>query len=188
MIGYRRLNSGMGVTCSRAVSEPNRISLLGNTLASFMPGSRVRGSTGRPTAHIQCAGRRRRRSTERLVTFERFSFCSDIRSSKAPSGISGSRWMTLSASQSRSNFDGLCRPCHLAGPQLPGRRCPELPQGGPPEQFHGSAGTAEMPSIMVYGHTCTENSRFPAACEPEFSKGPLRVSSFSLKCKSERRS
>ena len=35
---------------------------------------------------------------------------------------------------------------------------------------------------------CTENSRLPAACEPEFSKGPLRVSSFSSKCKSERRS
>ena len=51
--------------------------------------------------------------------------CSDIRSSKAPSGISGSRWMTLSASQSRSNSDGTSRPCHLAGPQLPGRRCPE---------------------------------------------------------------
>ena len=51
--------------------------------------------------------------------------CSDIRSSKAPSGISGSRWMTLSASQSRSNSDGTSRPCHLAGPQLPGRL--ELP-------------------------------------------------------------
>ena len=53
--------------------------------------------------------------------------CSDIRSSKAPSGISGSRWMTLSASQSRSNFDGSSRPCHLAGPQLSRRLCPELP-------------------------------------------------------------
>ena len=52
--------------------------------------------------------------------------CSDTRSSKAPSGISGSRWMTLSASQSRSNSDGSSRPCHLAGPQLPGRRYPEL--------------------------------------------------------------
>ena len=37
----------MGATCSRAVSEPNRISLLGNTLASSMPGWRVRGSTVR---------------------------------------------------------------------------------------------------------------------------------------------
>ena len=52
---------------------------------------------------------------------------SDIRSSKAPSGISGSRSTTLSASQSRSNSDGTSRPCHLAGPQLPGRLCPELP-------------------------------------------------------------
>ena len=170
MIGCRRSNSGTGATCSRAVSEPNRISLLGNTLGSFMPGSRVRGSTVRPTAHIQCAGRRRRRSTERLVTFERFSFCSDIRSSKAPSGISGSRWMTLSASQSRSNFDESSRPCHLAGPRPPGRRCPELPQGGPPEQFQGSLETAEMPSIMVYGHTCTANSRFPAAWRSRSSR------------------
>jgi hypothetical protein len=56
--------------------------------------------------------------------------CSDIRSSKAPSGISGSRWMTLSASRSRSNSDGSSRPCHLAGPQLPGRLCPELPHSG----------------------------------------------------------
>jgi hypothetical protein len=87
MIGCRRSNSGMGAICSRAVSEPNRIPLLGNTLASSMPGSRVRGSIVRRTAHIQCAGRRRRRSTEGLVTFERFSFCSNIRSSKAPSGI-----------------------------------------------------------------------------------------------------
>ena len=39
------------------------------------------GLDTRPTAHIQCAGRRRRRSTERLVTFARFSFCSDRRSS-----------------------------------------------------------------------------------------------------------
>jgi hypothetical protein len=96
--------------------------------------------------------------------------------------------MTLSASQSRSNSDGTSRPCHLAGPQLPGRLRPELPQGGPPEQFHGSAGTAEMPSIMVCGHACTENSRLPAACEPEFSKEPLRVSTIFLKRKSERRS
>ena len=50
-----KVNSGMGATCSRAVSEPNRISLLANTLASSMPGSRVRGSIVRPTAHIQCA-------------------------------------------------------------------------------------------------------------------------------------
>ena len=110
MIGCRRSNSGTGANCSRAVSEPNRIPLLGNTLASSMPGSRVRGSTVRPTAHIQCAGQRRRRSTERRVTFERFSCCSDIRSSKAPSGISGSRSMTLSASLSRSNSDDLRGP------------------------------------------------------------------------------
>ena len=38
--------------------------------------------------------------------------------------------MTLSASQSRSNSDGTSRPCHLAGPQLPGRLCPELPLNG----------------------------------------------------------
>jgi len=142
MIGCRRSNSGTGATCSRAVSEPDRISLLGNTLASSMPGSRVRDSTVRSTAHIQCAGRRRRRSTERLVTFERFSFCSDIRSSKASSSTSGSRWMTLSASQSRSNSDGTSRPCHLAGPQLPGRLCPELPQTRPcrGEGVHGEVG------------------------------------------------
>jgi hypothetical protein len=73
MIGCQRSNPGTDATCSRAVSEPNRISLLGSTLASSMPRSRVRGSTVRPTAHIQCAGRRRRRSTERLVTFERFT-------------------------------------------------------------------------------------------------------------------
>jgi hypothetical protein len=130
MIGCRRSASGTGATCSRAVSELNRISLLGNTLASSMPGSRVRGSTVRLTAHIQWAGRRRRRFTERPVTFARFSFCPGIRSSKAPSGISGSRSMTLSASQSRSNSEGSSRPCHLAGPQLPGRRCPELPPNG----------------------------------------------------------
>ena len=38
------------------------------------------------------------------------------------------------------------------------------------------------------GHTSTENSRLPGACESESSKGPLCVSSFFLKCKSERRS
>jgi hypothetical protein len=48
--------------------------------------------------------------------------------------------------------------------------------------------SAEMPSIMVCGRTCTENFRLPIACELEFSKGPLHVSSFFLKCKSERRS
>jgi hypothetical protein len=129
MIGCRRWNSGTGATCSRAVSEPNRISLLGNTLASSMPGSRVRGSTVRPTAHIQCAERRRRRSTERPVTFERFSFCSGIRSSKALSDISGSRSMTLSASQSRSNSDltDLRGPATWRGRSYPGdyaRSCP----------------------------------------------------------------
>jgi len=76
----------------------------------------------------------------RLITFERFSFCSDIRSSKAPSGISGSRWMTLSASQSRSNSDGTSRPCHLAraattGVTTPGvahkRPLPALPTNRP---------------------------------------------------------
>ena len=40
-------NSGMGAICSRAASEPNRTSLPGNTLASSMPGWRVRGSTVR---------------------------------------------------------------------------------------------------------------------------------------------
>src|SRR5258708_8815092 len=89
MIGCRRSNSGTGATCSRAVSEPNRISLLGNMLASSMPGSRVRGSTVRPTAHIQCVGRRRRRSTERLVTFERFSFCSKQRQTAHEHPIEG---------------------------------------------------------------------------------------------------
>ena len=54
----------MGVTCSRAVSEPNRISLLGNTLASFMPGSRVRGSTGRPTADRSAYGTHSMRRTK----------------------------------------------------------------------------------------------------------------------------
>jgi len=44
-------------------------------------------------------------------------------------------------------------------------------QGDPHEQFHGSPGTAEMPSITVCGHTCTENSRLPAACESESSSG-----------------
>jgi hypothetical protein len=58
MIGCRRSNSGTGATCSRAVSGPDCTSLPGNTLASFMPGSRLRGSTVRPTAHIQCAGRK----------------------------------------------------------------------------------------------------------------------------------
>ena len=131
MIGCRRSNSGTGATCSRAVFEPDGTSLPGNTLASSMPGSRVRGSTVRPTVPTRCAGRRRRRSTERLVTFARFSFCSDIRSSKAPSGISGSRWMTLSASQSRLNSDGFLRPRLLAGPQPPGRLCPKLPHSCP---------------------------------------------------------
>jgi len=37
-----------------------------------------------PEISGRCAGRRRRRSTERRVTFARFSFCSDIRNSKAP--------------------------------------------------------------------------------------------------------
>ena len=37
-----KVDSGMGATCSRAVSEPRRISRRGNTLASSMPGSRVR--------------------------------------------------------------------------------------------------------------------------------------------------
>jgi hypothetical protein len=37
-------------------------SLPGNTLAPFVPGSRVWGSMVRPTAHIRCVGRRRRRS------------------------------------------------------------------------------------------------------------------------------
>ena len=73
MIGCRRSTSGTVATCSRAVSEPNRISLRGNTLASSMPGSRARGSTVRPTAHIQCAGRRWRRFTERPVTFARLA-------------------------------------------------------------------------------------------------------------------
>jgi ABC-type tungstate transport system permease subunit len=58
-------------------------------------------------------------------------------------------------------------------------------QGGPSEQFHGSAETAEMRFAVT---TCTENSGLPARCESEFSKGPLRVSNFFLKCRSERRS
>src|SRR5215831_17536979 len=81
----------MRATCSQAVSELDRTSLPGNTFATFMPGSRVRGSTVRPTVHIQCAGRRRRRFIK-----GRFSFCSDIRNSKARSGILGSRSKTLS--------------------------------------------------------------------------------------------
>src|SRR5271169_1001647 len=36
-----------------------------------------------------------------------------------------------------------------------------IPEGGPPERFHGSCVTAEMPSIMVCGDTCLENFRLP---------------------------
>ena len=144
---------------------------LGINLASSMPGSRVRGSIVRPTAHIQCAERRRRRPTERLVTFARFSFSSDIRSSKAPSGISGSRWMTLSASQSRLNSDGTSRPCHLAGPQptwatMPGV-APYLPftiRVGPvPEtlrmnnSYRCGPQSAPQPEIKPFGATAGEN-------------------------------
>ena len=96
--------------------------------------------------------------------------------------------MTLSASQSRSNSDGASRPCHLAGPQLPGRRCPELPKAVLQSSSTGRAGTAEMPSIMVYGHTCTENSRLPAACEVGVLGRTAAFPSFFLKGKSERRS
>jgi hypothetical protein len=64
----------------------------------------------------------------------------------------------------------------IAGTQPWLREMVFMPQAGPPEQFDGSAGTAEMPSIMVYGHTCTENSRFPAACESELSEGTAACS------------
>src|SRR5215469_1182534 len=79
MTGCRGSNSGMGAACSRSVSEPNRTFLPGSTLASSTPGSRVRGSTVRPTAHIQCAGRRRRRSIQGLVIFGLFNSCSERR-------------------------------------------------------------------------------------------------------------
>ena len=39
MTGCRGSNSGMGATCSRSVSEPNRTFLPGNTLAWSTPGS-----------------------------------------------------------------------------------------------------------------------------------------------------
>jgi hypothetical protein len=42
----RLRTSGTGATCSQAVSEPNRISLLGNTLASSMPGWLDRSAYG----------------------------------------------------------------------------------------------------------------------------------------------
>ena len=51
-IGCRRSNSGMGAICSRAVSEPNRTSLPGNTLASSMPASRVRDDSSAYGTHI----------------------------------------------------------------------------------------------------------------------------------------
>ena len=116
MTGCRGSNSAVVLL----VPEPSasRTSQPGNTLASTMPGSKVLGSRVRPTVHTQCAGRRWRISTGRRVTFERCRLCSDRRSSKAPSVISGSRWMTLSASQGRSNSEGTSRPCHLARPQL----------------------------------------------------------------------
>ena len=116
MTGCRGSNSAVVLL----VPEPSasRTSQPGNTLASTMPGSKVLGSRIRPTIDTQCAGRRWRISTERRVTFERCRLCSDRRSSKAPPVISGSRWMTLSASQGRSNSEGTSRPCHLARPQL----------------------------------------------------------------------
>ena len=64
----------------------------------------------------------------------------------------------------------------IAGTQAWPREMVFMPQAGPPEQFDGSAGTAEMPSIMVYGHTCIENSRFPAACGSELSEGTAACS------------
>jgi hypothetical protein len=57
--------------------------------------------------------------------------------------------MTLSASQSRSNSDGTSRPYHLAGPQLPGRLCPELPHTCRSQYPSGWAQLGGNPSFSI---------------------------------------
>ena len=63
---WRRNPKKTGRPIQFEITEQTRASirtfLPGNTLASLVPGSRVRGSMVRPTAHIRCVGRRRRRS------------------------------------------------------------------------------------------------------------------------------
>jgi hypothetical protein len=123
--GCRTATSGIGATCSRAACGRSRTSPPGNTRGSSMPGSRLPGSTARPTARIRCAGRRRRRSARRRETCVPFSSCSDIRSSKAPSAISASRSTACSAFRSRSSSE-----YHIAALSFSARPRPPRPTDG----------------------------------------------------------
>jgi len=108
----------------------------GNTLGSLILGSQAPGSTARPTARIRCAGRRRHRSTRRRATFERSSCSSGIRSWRAPSVTSASRWMTRSPFPSRSS----CKPVTAATPR------PRSYQRGPQPQPAVRVSSAPKPA------------------------------------------
>ena len=107
-------------TCSRAASGHRRTCRRGNTRGSFMLGSRAPAWMARPTARTRCAGRRRHRSIRRRAIFERSSCFLGIRSWRAPSVTSASKWMTRSPFPNRSS----CKSVTGCDPR-PNRRGPQ---------------------------------------------------------------
>lgn len=88
----------------RVVSSTSRTRRRASTPASSIDGWSAPGSTVRGMGRTRCAGRSRLRSTGRLAICGQYSCCSATRSWRVRSAISRLRWMTPSASRSRSSY------------------------------------------------------------------------------------